>query len=142
MAATTERPAPGDRLLTEPLTQGEPGKWDGEFAAPPDMGRTVHVVGPVINVRPSDTPHPRNRLSADPLARVTGGANHAADRRNVPTDALNRAPKGEINADRLEVKDPEATSRHIKRVAKYLGADVVGIARSHPTMLTQGRVSE
>ena len=67
-----------------------------QFPNPPDMGRTVHVVGPVINVRPSDTPHPRNsrgelgpvmmshyrnRLSADPLARVTGGANHAADRR-------------------------------------------------------------
>src|ERR1700741_39313 len=110
MAATTQRPAPGDRLLTEPLTHVEPGEGQGEFAAPPNLGRTVHVVGPVINVRPSDTPHPRNargelgpvmmshyrnRLSADPLAPVTGGANHAAERRNGPTDALNRAPKGE-----------------------------------------------
>jgi len=157
MAATTERPAPGDRLLTEPLTQGEPGKWEGEFAAPPDLGRTVHIVGPVINVRPSDTPHPRNqrgelgpvmmshyrnRLSADPLARVTGGANHAADRRNVPGDALSRAPKGDINPVRVQVDDPEAMSRHIKRVAQYLGADVVGIARAHPTMLYQGGISD
>ena len=70
-----------------------------------------------------------NRLSADPLARVTGGANHAADRRNVPTDALNRAPKGDINPVRVQINDPEAMSRHIKRVARYLGADVVGIAR-------------
>jgi len=139
MAATTERPAPRDRLLTEPLTQGEPGKWTGEFAVPPDMGRTVHIVGPVINVKPSDTPHPRNargelgpvmmshyrnRMSADPLGRVTGGANHAADRRNVPTDALNRSPKGDINPDRLQVDDPEAMSRHIKRVALYYAAEL------------------
>src|SRR5437867_9252379 len=103
MAATIERPNPGDRLLTEPLTQGEPGHWDGEFAEPPDLGRTVRVVGPVINAKPSDTPHPRNsrgelgpvmmshyrnRMSTDPLAPATGGANHAADRRNVPLHAL------------------------------------------------------
>ncbi|MBM2812388.1 MAG: 4Fe-4S ferredoxin-type protein [Chloroflexi bacterium] len=156
MAAITERPTPGDRLLTEPLTQGEPGKWDGEFAAPPDLGRTVHVVGPVINVKPSDTPHPRNsrgelgpvmmthrnRLSVDPLSRVIGEVGHALDRRNVPADALNRAPKGDINPVRVQVSDPAAMSRHIKRVAHYLGADVVGIARAHPTMLNNGRISD
>jgi reductive dehalogenase len=157
MAATTQRPAPGDRLLTEPLTQGEPGKWDGEFADPPDLGRTVHIVGPVINVKPSDTPHPRNargelgpimfshyrnRVSADPLARVTGGANHAADPKNVIAQWINRGAKGEINSERVRVDDPEAMTRHIKRVAHYFGADVVGIARAHPTMLNAGRISD
>ena len=157
MTATTERPVPGDRLLTEPLTQGEPGKWEGEFAAPPDLGRTVHIVGPVINVKPSDGPHAknargelgpimmshyRNRISADPLARVTGGANHAADRKNVILDSINRAPKGDINFQRVPVDDPEAMTRHIKRVAEYFGADVVGVAPAHPTMLTAGRISD
>ncbi len=157
MAATTQRPMPGDRLLTEPLTQGEPGKWDGEFAAPPDLGRTVHIVGPVINVKPSDGPHAknargelgpimfshyRNRVSADPLARVTGGANHAADPKNVIAQWINRGPKGEINSERVAVDDPEAMTRHIKRVAHFFGADVVGVARAHPTMLNAGQISD
>jgi reductive dehalogenase len=139
------------------LTQGEPGKWEGEFAAPPDLGRTVHIVGPVINVKPSDTPHPRNargelgpimfshyrnRVSADPLARVTGGANHAADPKNVIAQWINRGPRGEINAERVRVDDPEVMTQHIKRVAHYFGADVVGVARAHPTMLNAGRISD
>src|SRR5205823_175969 len=56
---------------------------------------------------------------------------------------LNKAPKGDVSPDRVEVTDPEAMSEHIKRVAKYMGADVVGIAQAHPTMMYGGgRYSE
>lgn len=152
MAATVERPSPPDHLLTQPLTKGEPREWDGEFTDPPNLGRTVHVVGPVINVDPNDTPHPknsrgelgpvlfnyyRNTIATDPLSRVTANT-HAADRRNVLSEAMNRAPKGDINPERTPVPDPEAMTRHIKRVAMYMGADVVGVAKAHPTMLYAG----
>jgi len=33
-------------------------------------------------------------------------------------------------------------TRHIKRVGEYFGADVVGVAPAHPTMLTAGRISD
>ena len=122
----------------------------------PDLGRTVKVVGEVQNVDPNDTPHPRNSrgelgpalfnyyrnsVSKDPLGRV-GANTHSADRRNVYSDALNRAPKGGINPDRVDVTDPEAMTRHIKDVAAYLGADVVGVAKSHPAMMYSGSRSE
>ena len=62
-----------------------------------DMSTRCDVPGAVCGeLGPVMMSHYRNRLSADPLARVTGGANHAADRRNVPADVLNRAPKGDI----------------------------------------------
>src|SRR5437762_2785842 len=111
----------------------------------PDLGRTVHVVGPVENVDPNDTPHPRNArgelgpamfnyyrnsVSKDPLGRI-GNNTHAADRRNVYSDALNRSPKGAMNPNRMPVPDPAAMTEHIKAVARYMGADVVGVARAH-----------
>src|SRR5437867_426901 len=57
----------------------------------------------------------RNSISKDPLGRV-GAGTHAADRRNVISENLNRAPKGDINPNRMPVPDPEAMTRHIKRV--------------------------
>src|SRR5436309_15092585 len=107
MAMTVERNA-------ESLTDSEgpqPGQVGGGFTAPPDLGRTVHVVGPVEPVDPTQGPHPknsrgelgkalfnyyRNSISKDPLGRV-GAGTHAADRRNVISENLNRAPKGDIN---------------------------------------------
>jgi hypothetical protein len=38
----------------------------------------------------------------------------------------------------MEVTDARALARHIKRVAKFFGADVVGIAAVHPSMLYSG----
>jgi reductive dehalogenase len=140
-----------DKLTDEAATNGAPRR-DGEFAAPPNLGRTVHVVGHVENVDPNQGPHPknsrgelgkalfnyyRNSISPDPLSRV-GANTHSADRRNVVSEALNRAPKGDINPDRLPVSDPEAMTRHIKHVGRYMGADIIGVARAHPSMMFAG----
>src|SRR5712692_11407509 len=113
----------------------------------PYLGRTVHIVGPVDNVDTNQMPHPKNSrgelgtalfnwynntVSSDPVQRVSSH-NHTADKRNVLNAMLSRSPKGTTNPRRVPVDDPAAMSRHIKRVAHEFGADVVGIARSHPS---------
>jgi ferredoxin len=136
-------PEAADRPRYDPAT-------DAEFP-PPNLGRTVHVVGTVVNVHPDETPHPkvrrgdmgkvlfdfgRNTISSDPLARTN--SNRCRDKGNVFTDVLRRGPAGEINPRRTEVPDPVAMSRHIKRVGHYFGADIVGIGRAHPALLYAG----
>jgi reductive dehalogenase len=118
----------------------------------PNLGRTVRVVGPVEPVETSQLPHPKNQrgelgkalfnwyhntISKDPLTRVSA-PNHFADRRHFLTNIINRAPKGDVNARRVEVSDPVAMTRHIKRVARYMGADIVAIARTHPAFMYSG----
>lgn len=118
----------------------------------PPLGRSIRVVGEMQSVDYRETPHPknargelgqalfnwyRNLPSHDPLGRIAMG-NHAADVRNVVTTALSKAKKGAVNPTKTEVRDPKVMSRHIKRVAKYLGADVVGIAPVHPSFLYIG----
>jgi len=76
----------------------------------------------------------RNTVSKDPLTRVTSSS-HCADKRNYLTSVMGDSVKGKINEQQLKVDDPAAMARHIKRVSKFLGADLVGIARTHPSML-------
>jgi reductive dehalogenase len=118
----------------------------------PYLGRSVRIVGPVVNVEMSQTPHPknsrgelgkalfnwyRNTISRDPLTRVSA-PNHFADRRHFLPSVLTQAPKGKVNAGRTVVTDPAAMTRHIKAVARHMGADVVAIAKAHPTFLYAG----
>jgi reductive dehalogenase len=118
----------------------------------PNLGRSVRVVGPVVPVETSQLPHPKNQrgelgkhlfnwyhntVSKDPLTRVSA-PNHGADRRHFLTNVMNRAAKGAVNPDRVDVSDPAAMTRHIKRVARYMGADVVRIGRAHPAFLYAG----
>jgi reductive dehalogenase len=118
----------------------------------PNLGRTVKVVGPVVPVDPAQTPHPKNArgelgkalfnlnhntVAKDVLTRVSA-PNHFADRRHFLTNIVNRAPKGEVNPERVPAPDPAAMTRHIKAVARYLGADIVGIARTHPAFMYGG----
>jgi len=118
----------------------------------PDLGRSVRIVGPVVNVEVSQTPHPknsrgelgkalfnwyRNSISRDPLTRVSG-PNHFADRRQFLAAVLTQAPKGRVNARRVTVPDAAAMTRHIKAVARHMGADVVAVARAHPTFMYAG----
>jgi reductive dehalogenase len=120
-----------------------------ELPVLPNYGRTAEVVGPVINVNTEQMPHPktirgelgkaafnwyRNTVSKDPLTRVTSSS-HCADKRNFLTSVLGDSVKGKINSRRIEVTDPAVMARHVKRVSKHLGADLVGIARTHPAML-------
>jgi reductive dehalogenase len=120
-----------------------------ELPVLPNYGRTAEVVGPVINVNTEQMPHPktirgelgkaafnwyRNTVSKDPLTRVTSSS-HCADKRNFLTSVMGDSVKGKINDRRVEVDDPAAMARHIKRVSKHLGSNLVGIARTHPSML-------
>jgi len=146
---TLEKPAE-----TKPTGNGTRASQAREaFASPPNLGRTVRVVGPVINIDTSQLPHPknqrgelgkalfnwyRNTVSKDPFVRVSA-PNHFADRRNYLTTVIGQAPKGKVNPRRVLVSDPRAMARHVKRVARYLGADLVGIAPTHPAFLYAGR---
>src|SRR5439155_17152437 len=141
MAVTAERVAD-----PSPEKNGAEKTWAKiDFVNPPDLGRSVQIVGPVEPVDPQQGPHPknsrgelgkalfnyyRNSISHDPLSRVSANT-HSADKRNVLSENLNKSPKGDVNAERVEVTDPEAMSQHIKRVAHYMGADAVGIAQAH-----------
>lgn len=119
---------------------------------PPFLGRSVRIVGPVTNVDMNQSPHPKNRrgelgkalynwycntISKDPLTRVSA-PNHFADRRNFLTSVVNRPSKGKINPNKMAVDDPAAMARHIKAVARYMGADVVAIAKAHPAFMYAG----
>ena len=103
------------------LDKGSEPAADGEAPRPspkgvplplvPNLGRTVHVVGPVVNVDTTTLPHPKNQrgelgkalfnwyhntVSKDPFMRVSA-PNHFADKRNFLTTVMNRAPKGDVN---------------------------------------------
>src|SRR5215831_5172311 len=98
--------------------------------APPYLGRSVRIVGPVANVDMNETPHPknsrgelgkalfnwyRNTISRDPLTRVSA-PNHFADRRHFLPAVTNQATKGKVNSRRVPVPDPAvmtATSRRL-----------------------------
>ena len=123
---------------------------NGEFP-PPNLGRTVHVVGTVVNVDPEETPHPRvrrgemgkalfnysrNSINKDPIARIS--SSRMRDAQNVFTTLLRGMKKGKSNPARTPVPDPAAMTRHIKRVGHTFGASIVGIGRSHPAMLYGG----
>src|SRR5881398_1851622 len=145
-------------LELDMVTDASPEKGTGPekprrcFPDVPDLGRTVRVVGPVINVDTSQLPHPKNQrgelgkalfnwynntVSKDPLTRVSA-PNHFADRRHFLSNVINQAAKGKVNPRQAEVSDPAAMTRHIKAVAHYMGADVVAVAKAHPSFLYAG----
>ncbi len=139
---------------TTPLngTERDSGAGASADSPPPYLGRTVRLVGPHVNVDMNQSPHPknsrgelgkplfnwyRNTVSKDPLTRVSA-PNHFADRRHFLTNVINRSTEGKVNPRRVAVDDPVAMSRHIKAVAHYMGAHVVGIAKAHPSFLYAG----
>ncbi len=125
---------------------------DGHAAPMPYLGRSVRVVGDWRSVDASQTPHEKNkrgelgqalknwyfnRASREPLSRVAT-VNSSADSHNVLEHLVSQLPKGKVNPTRTEVKDPAIMARHIKRVAKFLGASHVGIMRVQPQFLYEG----
>jgi reductive dehalogenase len=79
-----------------------------------------------------------NTTSHDPLTRVSA-PNHGADRRHFLQNVVNQATKGKVNtANKVDVGDPAAMTRHIKDVALYMGADFITVAQAHPNMLYHG----
>src|SRR5262245_21138940 len=137
MAVTVERGAE-PRIGGEDTQERPPG---APLPMVPNLGRTVQVVGPVVNVETSQLPHPKNQrgelgkalfnwyhntVSKDPLTRVSA-PRHSADLRNFFGHVINQAAKGKVNAKKVPVADPAVMTRHIKAVAHYIGADVVAV---------------
>ena len=51
------------------------------------------------------------------------------DPANTVIDMIRRAPQGNVFPVKADLHSPEITSGHVKGMARYLGADLVGIAR-------------
>jgi hypothetical protein len=52
-----------------------------------------------------------------------------ADLTNTVTDLIRNAPAGNIFPTPADIHTPEITAQHVKELARYLGAELVGIAR-------------
>ena len=53
-----------------------------------------------------------------------------ADLANSAVEIIRRAPEGNVFPTKADVHTPEVTARHVKEMARYLGADLVGITAS------------
>jgi hypothetical protein len=62
-----------------------------------------------------------------------------ADLANTVTEMIRSAPEGNVFPTKAELHTPDITSSHVKELARYLGTDLVGIARLEaPSPLPQG----
>ena len=52
-----------------------------------------------------------------------------ADRANTVLEVIRQAPEGNVFPTRADLHSPEVTASHVKEMALYLGADLVGITR-------------
>ena len=103
--------------------------------------RAARVVGPVRPLDERETPHPmvdrgelgerlrlwRKNPTTDPLIKIFGARNEADPGNSLPT-ILTDAPDGKVNPVVTPVPDPAHMAANIKEIARFLGADVVGIA--------------
>jgi len=55
-----------------------------------------------------------------------------ADLANTVTQMIRNAPEGNVFPTKTELHTPEITSSHVKGMAEYFGAELVGIARLNP----------
>ena len=55
-----------------------------------------------------------------------------ADLANTVIDMIRNAPEGNIFPKKTELHTPEITSSHVKGMAQYFGAELVGVARLNP----------
>jgi hypothetical protein len=53
----------------------------------------------------------------------------AADLTNTVTELLRKAPEGNIFPTKVDIHTPEITSSHVKDMARYFGAALVGVAK-------------
>jgi hypothetical protein len=52
-----------------------------------------------------------------------------ADLANTVTEMIRSAPEGNVFPTKAELHTPDITSGHVKELARYLGTDLIGIAR-------------
>ncbi|HEY7165054.1 MAG TPA: hypothetical protein VIB79_10860 [Candidatus Binatia bacterium] len=55
-----------------------------------------------------------------------------ADLANSAVEMIRSAPQGNIFPTKADIHTPEVTASHVKDLARYLGADLVGIVRLEP----------
>jgi hypothetical protein len=55
-----------------------------------------------------------------------------ADLANTVTEMIRNAPEGNVFPTKTELHTPEITSSHVKGMAQYFGAELVGIVRLNP----------
>ena len=55
-----------------------------------------------------------------------------ADLANSVVEIIRHAPDGNVFPTKADLHTPEVTSLHVKEMARYLGADLVGITASDP----------
>ncbi|HWO40850.1 MAG TPA: hypothetical protein VNO43_03505, partial [Candidatus Eisenbacteria bacterium] len=55
-----------------------------------------------------------------------------ADLANSVVEMIRKAPEGNVFPTKTELHTPEITSRHVKEMAAYLGAELVGIVKLNP----------
>jgi hypothetical protein len=67
-----------------------------------------------------------------------------ADVANMVTEMIRNAPEGNVFPTKAELHTPEITSSHVKDLARYLGTDLVGIAKLNaaPSPLPLGEVDK
>ena len=112
------------------------------LSAKPSNPRTYRIVGPQRQIDERETPHPRvdrgelgerlrswrkTRFDEDPFRRIFGGGGRDGSPNNSLQYIMRDVPEGEVNPQPILVSDPAAMARKIKEVARFLGADVVGI---------------
>ena len=104
--------------------------------------RSYRIVGPQRQIDERETPHPRvdrgelgeklrlwrtNRMDVDPFRRVFGGGGSEKNSYNSLYDIYRNLPEGKVNPNKIPVTDPERMARNVKEIARFFGADVVGI---------------
>ncbi|MBI2986265.1 MAG: hypothetical protein HYY45_05805 [Deltaproteobacteria bacterium] len=102
--------------------------------------RSYRIVGPQRQIDERETPHPRvdrgelgerirswrkTRFGEDPFRRIYGGGGDKSW--NSLYHIMKDVPEGGVNPNRIPVSDPAKMACNIKEIARFLGADVVGI---------------
>jgi reductive dehalogenase len=105
--------------------------------------RSYRIVGPQRKIDERETPHPRvdrgelgqklrdwrkNRFGEDPFKRIFGGGGSEGNPYNSLQHIMGSVPEGPVNPKRTPVDDPVKMTRNIKEIAKFFGADVVGVS--------------
>jgi hypothetical protein len=62
----------------------------------------------------------------------------AADLANTVTEMIRNAPEGNLFPTKAELHTPEITSSHVKGMAQYFGAELVGIVKLNPGDVDNG----
>ena len=89
-----------------------------------------------LRLGPLKIPWPK-KDSRDPSTRLRAGDPYwdffinrpPADLANSITELIRSAPEGNVFPTKAELHTPEITSSHVKELARYLGTDLVGIAK-------------